>query len=194
LNLFLDYKKGIGEVQSWMSTFTRFTNVFWGKQISNEELLAFWNCVTFYNYVQKAIIDSRTSPNEQDFEDSKIAFFEVLKEYKPEAVIGTGGYVCYPVLKKAAKAGFDWQDAEGVIAKIQEELEEVKEQITINKTPVPSPQSPIPVKLEEELGDLLFSVINLCRFLEVEPSIALRRTNVKFVKRFNYKIKNKVII
>ena len=40
--------------------------------------------------------------------------------------------------------------------------------------------------IEEELGDLLFSVINLCRFLKVDPSVALRRTNSKFVKRFKY--------
>jgi tetrapyrrole methylase family protein/MazG family protein len=78
--------------------------------------------------------------------------------------------------KKAAKKGFDWPDTEGVIAKIKEELKEVEEaasQSSIEKT-------------EEELGDLLFSVINLCRYLKVEPSIALRRTNSKFVDRFKY--------
>jgi tetrapyrrole methylase family protein/MazG family protein len=85
----------------------------------------------------------------------------------------------FKLQKKAAKAGFDWQDVEGVIAKIEEELDEVKEQFANNDTPVSE-------KLEEELGDLLFSVINLCRFLKVEPAVALRRTNGKFVERFKY--------
>ncbi|MDR3019671.1 MAG: nucleoside triphosphate pyrophosphohydrolase [Treponema sp.] len=102
----------------------------------------------------------------------------------------------YKLQKKAAKAGFDWQDTEGVIAKIIEELEEVREQVAVNReqltketntdTQIPSSQSQVPVMLEEELGDLLFSVINLCRFLKVEPSVALRRTNGKFVQRFKY--------
>jgi tetrapyrrole methylase family protein/MazG family protein len=76
--------------------------------------------------------------------------------------------------KKAAKVGFDWPDTEGVTAKIKEELGEVIEAVKINE------------KVEEELGDLLFSVINLCRYLKVEPSLALRRTNSKFVKRFKH--------
>jgi len=80
----------------------------------------------------------------------------------------------YALQKKAAKVGFDWQDTSGVIGKIKEELEEVCEAIEINQNE----------EIEEELGDLLFSVINLCRFLKVEPSVALRRTNAKFVTRF----------
>jgi tetrapyrrole methylase family protein/MazG family protein len=84
--------------------------------------------------------------------------------------------------KKAAKAGFDWSDMEGVIAKIREELDEVREackqaDVAHNGTAE---------AVEEELGDLLFSVINLCRFLKVEPSVALRRTNSKFVERFKH--------
>jgi len=83
----------------------------------------------------------------------------------------------YALQKKAAKAGFDWPDMDGVISKIEEELGEVREaasDVAHNE------------KIEEELGDLLFSVINLCRFLKVEPSVALRRTNSKFVERFKY--------
>jgi tetrapyrrole methylase family protein/MazG family protein len=78
----------------------------------------------------------------------------------------------YSLQKKAAKAGFDWPDREGVAAKIKEELEEVQEADD--------------EKLEEELGDLLFSVVNLCRYLKIDPSAALHRTNVKFVKRFKH--------
>jgi tetrapyrrole methylase family protein/MazG family protein len=81
----------------------------------------------------------------------------------------------YKLQKKAAKVGFDWPDIEGVILKIQEELEEAKMAVNASTE-----------KLEEECGDLLFSVVNLCRFLKVEPSVALRRTNSKFVERFKY--------
>jgi tetrapyrrole methylase family protein/MazG family protein len=72
--------------------------------------------------------------------------------------------------KKAAKAGFDWPNVEGVIAKVREELDEV---IAADD-------------VEEELGDLLFSVVNLCRYLKVEPSVALHRTNGKFINRFKH--------
>ena len=84
--------------------------------------------------------------------------------------------------KKAAKAGFDWPDSDGVTAKIAEELEEVRAAASVSANESPSAAE----KLEEELGDLLFSVVNLCRFLKVEPSIALRRTNSKFTERFKY--------
>jgi len=83
----------------------------------------------------------------------------------------------YALQKKAAKVGFDWPDMEGVISKIEEELDEVQEAAS---------QTANSEKTEEELGDLLFSVINLCRFLKVEPSVALRRTNSKFVERFKH--------
>ena len=72
--------------------------------------------------------------------------------------------------KKAAKAGFDWPNVEGVIEKIREELDEVIQAEDV----------------EEELGDLLFSVVNLCRYLKVEPSVALHRTNGKFIHRFKH--------
>ena len=79
----------------------------------------------------------------------------------------------YQLQKKAAKVGFDWPDAAGVIAKTEEELEEVKAAIDS-------------ASLEEELGDLLFSVVNLCRYFNIEPSLVLQRTNNKFTERFKY--------
>ncbi|MDR0319979.1 MAG: nucleoside triphosphate pyrophosphohydrolase [Treponema sp.] len=88
----------------------------------------------------------------------------------------------YKLQKKAAKAGFDWQDIEGVIAKIREELEEAQ----VASNAADSENAATIAHKEEELGDLLFSVINLCRFLKVEPSVALRRTNSKFIERFKY--------
>ena len=89
----------------------------------------------------------------------------------------------YALQKKAAKAGFDWPDKEGVIDKIMEELDEVRAVINREKKAESEYNSQ---ELEGELGDLLFAVINLCRFLKVEPSVALRRTNSKFVDRFKF--------
>jgi len=82
--------------------------------------------------------------------------------------------------KKAAKAGFDWPDASGVIAKIKEELHEVEAAIASLDSSAES------TALEGELGDLLFSVVNLCRFFKIEPSVALQRTNIKFTERFKH--------
>jgi tetrapyrrole methylase family protein/MazG family protein len=94
----------------------------------------------------------------------------------------------YRLQKKAAKAGFDWPDKQGVVGKIEEELVETLE--AINTAPqlegIPLPNTPEASKVEEELGDLLFSVVNLCRYVKVDPSVALQRTNTKFVKRFKY--------
>ncbi|MFP3090170.1 nucleoside triphosphate pyrophosphohydrolase [Treponema sp. TIM-1] len=91
--------------------------------------------------------------------------------------------------KKAAKAGFDWPALAGVLDKIGEELGEVKEAVTRRETAEQGKAETSPaeeVEVEEELGDLLFSVVNLCRFLQVEPSVALQRTNLKFISRFKY--------
>ncbi|MDR2029617.1 MAG: nucleoside triphosphate pyrophosphohydrolase [Treponema sp.] len=86
----------------------------------------------------------------------------------------------YKLQKKAAKAGFDWPSLEGVRGKIEEELAEVEEAVQRRQSAAGDGA------VEAELGDLLFSVVNLCRFLKVEPSVALQRTNAKFVKRFTF--------
>lgn len=86
----------------------------------------------------------------------------------------------YKLQKKAAKSGFDWPSIDGVLAKTEEEFEEVKAEL-------PSPHCSMPSgNLEAELGDLLFSVVNLCRYLGVEPSVALQRTNSTFYGRFKH--------
>ena len=76
--------------------------------------------------------------------------------------------------KKVSKVGFDWKDIRDVIAKIDEELEEVKDAIQRNK----------PEHIEEEVGDLLFSVVNLSRFLKLDTENVLHKTIYKFVERF----------
>lgn len=79
---------------------------------------------------------------------------------------------CYFISKKAAKVGFDWPNASGVADKVREELSEVEEAST-------------PDQKLEELGDLLFTVVNLCRKNHIKPQDALSFANTKFVKRFN---------
>lgn len=78
--------------------------------------------------------------------------------------------------KRAAKVGFDWEHADDVLEKAAEETEELQRAIKTGDA----------VKIEEEIGDLLFAIANLARHLEVEPETALKRTNRKFRQRFKY--------
>ncbi len=89
----------------------------------------------------------------------------------------------YKIQKKAAKAGFDWPDSRGVWDKIEEELAEAREACQTHQNEASSEHRE---HLEEELGDLLFSVVNICRYLQVDPAVALQRTNNKFVRRFKH--------
>ena len=79
---------------------------------------------------------------------------------------------CYGISKKAVKVGFEWPDVEGVVDKVKEELQEVMDAETDEQT-------------MEELGDLLFTVVNLCRKKHVKPQDALSFANNKFTGRFN---------
>ncbi len=77
---------------------------------------------------------------------------------------------------KVAGVGFDWEKPEQVFEKVEEELAELKVEIAEGNTN----------KIESEFGDVLFSMINYARFLNVNPENALERTNKKFIKRFQY--------
>ena len=83
---------------------------------------------------------------------------------------------------RAAGVGFDWPDATGPAEKVEEELSEVRAEVTrgANASAFGVPDA----GLEEELGDLLFAVVNLSRKLGVHPSLALDKANVKFATRF----------
>jgi XTP/dITP diphosphohydrolase len=80
------------------------------------------------------------------------------------------------VQEKAANIGFDWEKKEDVWDKVNEELNEVKEAVGEN----------VQDHIEEEIGDLMFSIINAARLYKVNPENALERTNAKFISRFNY--------
>jgi ATP diphosphatase len=78
--------------------------------------------------------------------------------------------------EKASTIGFDWNDPRAVLHKLGEEIGEIEAELA-------APQR-VPERLEGEVGDLLFAVANLARHLKVDPDQALRRTNVKFMRRF----------
>jgi len=80
------------------------------------------------------------------------------------------------IQEKARGAGFDWDESSQVLAKMEEELAELKAEIAANDAK----------KMENEFGDLLFSMINVARFLKIDPESALERTNKKFIKRFQF--------
>ena len=83
----------------------------------------------------------------------------------------------FKVQERAAQIGFDWDHIDGPLDKVKEEYYEVMECIT-------TLQGGDVKKVEEELGDLLFAVVNVCRFLNVNPELALNRTINKFITRF----------
>jgi XTP/dITP diphosphohydrolase len=78
--------------------------------------------------------------------------------------------------EKAAKVGFDWNNAEEVWKKVTEEIQELREAVLHQSEE----------RIAEEFGDLLFSLVNYSRFLHLNPEHALRETAEKFVQRFNY--------
>ncbi len=89
----------------------------------------------------------------------------------------------YRIQEKAAKVGFDWEKKEDVWKKVIEEINEMHE---IEAFIENSNDERLQTKLEDEIGDVFFALVNYTRFLNVNPENALRKTNEKFVKRFNY--------
>lgn len=79
------------------------------------------------------------------------------------------------IQEKARGVGFDWDNSEQVFEKVVEEIHELKDEVSLASD-----------KIEDEFGDVLFSLINYARFVNVDPESALEKTNKKFVKRFQY--------
>jgi len=80
------------------------------------------------------------------------------------------------IQEKAAKAGFDWDEADGAIEKTMEEITEFMNACMSGDKKA----------IREEMGDLFFSLVNVCRFLEIEPEITLNETSDKFIRRFKF--------
>ncbi len=106
-----------------------------------------------------------------------------LKEGKGNTSVLEGVPMSLPAMVKAnriqdkvAGVGFDWEEPQHVFEKVQEELGELQVEVNQNNQDA----------IEAEFGDVLFSMINYARFLNVDPESALERTNKKFIKRFKY--------
>jgi tetrapyrrole methylase family protein/MazG family protein len=101
----------------------------------------------------------------------------------------------YDIQKIAAEVGFDWNDLKPVLDKIEEELSECKEIIAVSSDNIKLAQENLntdqKISLESEIGDLLFAVVNLARFNDINPEIALLKTILKFKNRFAF-IENRV--
>ena len=82
----------------------------------------------------------------------------------------------YDLTMKASRLGFDWPDIEGIMDKMDEELKELKEVLPLQDRK----------RIEDELGDLLFVLVNAARFLRINPEKALTKTIAKFNRRFGY--------
>jgi uncharacterized protein YabN with tetrapyrrole methylase and pyrophosphatase domain len=100
---------------------------------------------------------------------------------------------------RAAQVGFDWPNVEGLFDKLKEEADELRRELKKFPPPGPRPQgrgmagsgrAPVPedlqARLEEEVGDLFFVLVNTARYLSVDPESALRKTNRKFKRRFQW--------
>lgn len=85
------------------------------------------------------------------------------------------------IQEKARGVGFDWDKKEQVWAKVEEELQEFKDEFNVAEN-----ENIDKEKAEGEFGDLIFSLVNYARFIDINPETALEKTNKKFIKRFQY--------
>ncbi len=85
------------------------------------------------------------------------------------------------VQRRAAAVGFDWPDLEGPIAKVAEEIEELRREL--DRAGAPAPETEPDAAVAAEIGDVLFTIVNLARRVNVDPELALRQTTQRFVRR-----------
>ena len=111
---------------------------------------------------EREITKKDEKPKDSILDDVPLAFTALIEANK--------------LTKKAAKVGFDWENAEQIFDKLDEEIAELKAEISESEVN----------GIEAEIGDLLFVIVNLARKFDVEPETALKRTNRKFRQRFKF--------
>ncbi|MCL1120249.1 nucleoside triphosphate pyrophosphohydrolase [Shewanella seohaensis] len=130
---------------------------------SSQQMKANWEAIKASEREQKALAAGVTSPSEvsvlDDIPRAQPALSRSIK-----------------IQQRVARVGFDWPELEPVVAKIHEEIDEVLAEV--NQPALDQ------AKVQAEMGDLLFAVVNLARHLKVDPEQALRQANVKFERRF----------
>jgi MazG family protein len=123
----------------------------------------------------------------------------------PESVLGSVSSAMPSLLEahklssRAAQVGFDWPNVDGLFEKLHEETEELREQLKEFPAPGPRPTlrgiagsgrphvpEDLRVRMEEEVGDLFFVLVNIARYLSLDPESALKKTNRKFKRRFQW--------
>jgi MazG family protein len=127
-----------------------------------------------------------------------------LKDEKRSILAGVSSAMpslleAYKLSSRAAQAGFDWPNVEGLFDKLNEETGELREQLQEFPAPGPRPQGrgvagsgrtavpeDLQARLEDEVGDLFFVLVNIARYLSLDPESALRKTNRKFKRRFQW--------
>jgi MazG family protein len=131
-------------------------------------------------------------------EEKKKRLAERGEQYQPPESVLDGVSASIPSLmeayqlsSRAAHVGFDWPAFSGIMEKVQEEIHELEAEAaqklpTPNAAPPSAEQQELQARIEAEVGDLLFTVVNAARFLRVDPESALRTTNRKFRHRFQW--------
>ena len=92
----------------------------------------------------------------------------------------------YQIQARAARVGFDWSDVTPVLGKLEEELQEFRDAMAASSASAPSTSPQANEHVEAELGDVLFTIVNVSRFLKINPEEALRKTINRFIDRFQY--------
>jgi MazG family protein len=142
---------------------------------------------------------------EKEKKKSSAGAAETAEDEPPESVLaGISSRVpalmeAYKLSSRAAHSGFDWPDMDGLFDKLREETHELQEHLKEFPAPGPRPsakgvagagrpqiQEDLRRRLEDEVGDLFFVLVNIARYLSLDPESALRRTNRKFKRRFQW--------
>lgn len=117
---------------------------------------------------EERIVAGKGTPEGPTKEKQPASLMDGVSKALPAALEG------FQLTRRAARIGFDWDNVEGVFAKMDEEARELLQALGAKDDK----------KAEEELGDLLFAAVNLARFLHIDPEIALKKANAKFSARF----------
>ncbi len=144
----------------------RHTHVFGNETAENTgQVLANWDAIKKQEKAQKAL------QNKDKIQGRVLEVDSVLSNVPPEIPALS---MALKVSKKAAKAGFEWENLSGVLEKMREEIDELQAEISVANRE----------RATEELGDLLFTIVNVARWQKIDAELALRDTVRRFTKRF----------
>lgn len=122
---------------------------------------------------RKQVLDAPIEVKWEEFKREERQEYSLLANIPPSMPALLRAYV---ITKRAAKVGFDWKEIGDVYGKMYEEIAELRQAEAAGNTG----------HIREEVGDLLFTIVNIARFLSVDPEDALRSTSDKFTRRFSY--------